>query len=271
MNKGSASVMKPFIKWAGGKRWLTEKLDLQIPKFEGQYIEPFFGGGAVFFHLCPKQAIIADVNERLIETYRMIAAQPHDVMRELQRYQRVHSHEYYYAERARQRRVPAKRAAQFLYLNRTCWNGLYRENLRGEFNVPIGTKSTIYDENEDFHEISRVLNSARILCQDFETTLALASEGDFVFIDPPYTTAHNVNGFIKYNQRIFSWQDQQRLRKAAGQAKDRGAYVLVTNAHHASIEDLYQGASQISILDRRSVISGSSAGRKPTTELLIRL
>jgi DNA adenine methylase len=165
----------------------------------------------------------------------------------------------------------SKRAAQFLYLNRTCWNGLYRENLRGEFNVPIGTKSSVYDEDENFELLSETLGGAQILCQDFETTIALATAGDLVFIDPPYTTAHNLNGFVKYNQKIFSWADQHRLSVAACEAKDRGATVLITNAHHSSIEELYKGAKEISVLDRPSVISGRASGRKSTAELLIRL
>lgn len=263
--------MKPFIKWAGGKRWLTERRDFKVPKYSGRYIEPFVGGGAVFFHQRPRTAIIADTNQRLIETYKTIAVNPDAVQKELRRYQGVHSLEHYYEERSRKRRVPVKRAAQFLYLNRTCWNGLYRENLNGDFNVPIGTKTTIYDDKEDFRSIAQALQSATILCQDFANTLAMAGDGDFVFIDPPYTTAHNLNGFVKYNQKIFSWADQLRLREAAILAKERGATICITNAHHKSIQDLYRGAEEIVVLDRRSVISSSAHGRKSTAELLIRL
>ncbi|MEN1972390.1 Dam family site-specific DNA-(adenine-N6)-methyltransferase [Luteimonas sp. MJ204] len=263
--------MKPFIKWAGGKRWLTDRPDFEVPDFRGRYIEPFVGGAAVFFYLRPARAVLSDINPRLIETYRAVAARPELVARHLRHHHRAHSLENYYSERARKRKSPAARAAQFLYLNRTCWNGLYRENLKGEFNVPIGNKTAVYDESEDFAYIATALNKARILCQDFEDTINDAGAGDFVFIDPPYTTAHNVNGFIKYNQRIFSWQDQCRLQAAAFAARDRGARVIVTNANHASILDLYKDAKETSILDRRSVISGVIAGRKSTTELLIKL
>ena len=263
--------MKPFIKWAGGKRWLTQHSTFQVPKYAGRYIEPFLGGGAIFFHLRPDRAVIADVNQRLIETYNAIAIDPKGVKRELRRHQRLHSPEYYYEERSRKRKSLTTKAAQFLYLNRTCWNGLYRENLRGEFNVPIGTKSSIYDQEEDFDQLSAILRRAEIRCQDFEITIGEAKKGDFVFIDPPYTTSHNLNGFIKYNQRIFEWKDQVRLRDAASMAKKRGAAVLITNANHASIEELYRDACEIKIINRQSIISGPPSGRKATTELLIQL
>lgn len=263
--------MKPFVKWAGGKRWLIDHPRFVIPKFSGKYIEPFLGGGAMFFHIRPKLALLSDVNPRLIEAYRTIASDPDGVQEQLRKHQKNHSKEYYYEERARKRRLPLSRAGQFLYLNRTCWNGLYRENLNGRFNVPIGTKSDVYDPAEDFNVFASVLKVAEILCQDFEMTLSAASEGDLVFIDPPYTTAHNTNGFVKYNQRIFKWSDQIRLRNSALAARARGAEVLITNADHSSIEDLYNGIGRITRLERSSVISGGANGRGKTTELLIQL
>jgi DNA adenine methylase len=263
--------MKPLMTGAGGKRWLLDRQDFSIPPFSGRYIEPFLGGGAVFFHLRPASALISDINPRLVETYRAIASDPLGVRDEIRRHHRLHSTEYYYQERKRKRTSPKGRAGQFLYLNRTCWNGLYRENLRGEFNVPIGTKFDVYDPDENFEDFARVLDSAEIQCQDFEETLIQAGDGDFVFIDPPYTTAHNTNGFVKYNQKIFRWEDQIRLQLAAMAAKQRGALVYITNADHVSIQSLYTGASEISRLERPSVISGGVKGRRKTAELLIRL
>jgi DNA adenine methylase len=143
--------------------------------------------------------------------------------------------------------------------------------LRGEFNVPIGTKFDVYDPEEDFEAISNALSVADIYCQDFEETISKAGSGDFVFIDPPYTTAHNKNGFIKYNQKIFRWEDQVRLRDVAMEAKRRGAVVYITNADHSSIESLYSDVSDIVRLERSSVISGGAKGRRATAELLIRL
>lgn len=260
--------MKPFIKWAGGKRWLVADASFELPKFSGKYIEPFLGGGAVFFHLQPGTAILSDINPKLIDTYQAIRDDWQKVERELRRLQRLHCKEFYYAERARQRKAPHTRAAQFLYLNRTCWNGLYRENLKGQFNVPIGTKTKIIFEDEDFAEVSKTLSSAELLCVDFEETISQAQEGDLLFVDPPYTTAHNMNGFIKYNQKMFSWDDQCRLKEAIQAAVARGAKVVLTNADHESIHSLYQGMSERRSVARASVISGNSAHRKATTEAL---
>ncbi|NPD16131.1 Dam family site-specific DNA-(adenine-N6)-methyltransferase [Xinfangfangia sp. D13-10-4-6] len=258
--------MQPFIKWAGGKRWLASDPSFNFPTFSGRYIEPFLGGGAVFFHLKPKLSIISDVNPRLIEAYRAIRDNWSAVYSELRRMQRLHSKDYYYEERSRRRRTSHTRAAQFIYLNRTCFNGLYRENLRGEFNVPIGTKDSVIFEGEDFSKISDALKLADIRVSDFSDTLSEAREGDFVFADPPYTTAHNLNGFVKYNQKIFSWDDQIRLRDAIYSAVDRGAVVYLTNADHESIHELYKGGGEYRSIGRASVMAGSSHFRTKTTE-----
>ncbi len=260
--------MKPFIKWAGGKRWLVENEHLQFPKFVGRYIEPFLGGGAVFFHVAPKQAILSDVNSNLINVYLAVRADWRRVEAELRRLQHLHSREFYYQERNRQRKTPHTKAAQFLYLNRTCWNGLYRENLSGKFNVPIGTKTQVIMHDDDFEGASKALMNANIRACDFEETLDCATRGDLVFLDPPYTTAHNTNGFVKYNQKIFNWDDQLRLRRSVEAARGRGAKILMTNANHHSIRDLYSELGEPKIIPRSSVISGNASSRGQTTEAL---
>lgn len=260
--------MKPFIKWAGGKRWLLNNPNFSLPSFSGRYIEPFLGGGAVFFHLAPSQAILCDVNERLIATYRSIRDEWQLVQAGLSHFQEKHSKEFYYEERARQHSASYLRAAQFLYLNRTCFNGLYRENLKGEFNVPVGTKTQVLLPEDDFEEASKLLACADLRCGDFEAVVAEASDGDLVFIDPPYTTAHNVNGFIKYNQKIFTWDDQKRLMDAIAGAKRRGAQIVLTNADHESIHALYADLGTPMVVARPSVIAGSVGSRRGTTETL---
>lgn len=260
--------MKPFIKWAGGKRWLVESRSLKIPPYSGRYIEPFLGSGAIFFYAQPKKAILSDLNSRLIEVYLAIRDHWPRVEAELRKLQRLHNKEFYYQERSRKRRRSYTRAAQFLYLNRTCYNGLYRENLRGQFNVPIGTKDRIVFENENFSKISEALKECEILSCDFETTIDRAEAGDFVFADPPYTTAHNMNGFIKYNQNIFSWRDQIRLKEAISAAVSRGAKVMLTNADHINIRDLYDGMGSYHSMKRATVIAGQSQFRRNTTEAL---
>ncbi len=263
--------MKPFLKWAGGKRWLTEHELLDSLTVSGKYIEPFLGGGAMFFHLRPRTSILSDLNTHLIETYQAIREDPQPIQDLLREHHGRHCKDYYYQLRGTEFANPTDRAAKFLYLNRTCWNGLYRENLAGKFNVPIGTKSLVFDADEDFVAISTLLQSAEIDCCDFETTIDRATDGDFVFCDPPYTTAHNMNGFVKYNQRIFSWDDQIRLRNAAMRATERGATVVITNADHPSLHNLYGGAGKIDIVARASVISGISKGRGMTSEILVML
>ena len=217
--------MKPFIKWAGGKRWLLESNQINIPDFSGRYIEPFLGGGAVFFYLQPEKSILSDCNEKLINTYNAIKSDWKSVWRELQRFQNKHSPEFYYEERARIRRKAHTKAAQFIYLNRTCWNGLYRENLSGKFNVPIGTNSQVLLPDDNFQLTSSILQKASLIACDFEDTLLEARKGDLVFLDLPYTTAHNRNGFVKYNQSIFSWDDQTRLQQSIIAASERGAKI----------------------------------------------
>lgn len=260
--------MKPFIKWAGGKRWLVADPTFQIPSYTGRYIEPFLGGGAMFFYAKPKHALLADLNPRLVEVYTVIRDDWRRVFVELKRLQRLHGRDFYYEERSRVRLLPHTRAAQFLYLNRTCFNGLYRENLKGQFNVPIGTKDRVIFDDEDFDGISKALSVAEILASDFEETISKADDGDLIFADPPYTTAHNMNGFVKYNQNIFSWQDQIRLKDSILAAVDRGAKVILTNADHESIRDLYKSKGTYRAVDRASVMAGKSEFRTGTTEAL---
>ena len=192
-------MVQPFLKWAGGKRWLVQNHSDLFPNKFNRYIEPFLGSAAVFFHLQPNEAILSDANGRLIETYQSIKENYKLVEKYLRQHQRAHSNEHYYETRAKLFHSKFTRAAQFIYLNRTCWNGLYRENKKGIFNVPIGTKTNVLLRTDDFAAVSNILNNATLKNQDFEKTISLAEEGDFIFVDPPYTVAHNNNGFVKYN------------------------------------------------------------------------
>ena len=262
-------VLKPFLKWAGGKRWLFESEQFSLPTFSGRYIEPFLGGGAVFFAHQPKKSVLSDANRRLIELFVVIRDDLEEFERLMRRHAKAHSKDYYYELRSKRLRKPTTRAAQFLYLNRTCWNGLYRENLKGQFNVPIGTKQTVIFETDDFPAWSKALRGARLECRDFEEAIDEAEEGDFIFVDPPYTVRHNMNGFVKYNQNIFAWHDQVRLRDALQRASGRGVSFAMTNADHESIRELYAGFGEHRQLGRHSVIAGDSAHRAPSTELLI--
>ncbi len=182
----------------------------------------------------------------------------------------AHSKDHHYRVRADRPGDPIARAAWFLYLNRTCWNGLYRVNRRNEFNVPIGTKTAVVLDSDNFLASSSILMGAELESRDFEQTLALASTGDFVFVDPPYTVRHNLNGFVKYNDKIFSWTDQIRLRDAVIEAARRGASVLVTNANHVSVREIYDGVGCMEVVRRASVLAANSEHRVQTDELVVR-
>ena len=261
-------MIQPFLKWAGGKRWLASSGLLPVPVAYSRYVEPFLGGGAVFFALLPEKALLSDLNEELILLYQVIRDDPAALYEKMEEHHERHSEKYYYSVRASSPRSEINRAAKFLYLNRTCWNGLYRVNLKGEFNVPIGTKSTVLFEDDDFDAVSSALKSAQIKCADFEGVVDSTVKGDFLFLDPPYTVQHNYNGFLKYNEKIFSWDDQVRLRDAVSRAVNRGVAVVLTNADHSSILELYDGICEYQRVKRASVLAASSTNRGFTTEAL---
>ena len=194
---------------------------------------------------------------------------PESLYERLVAHQSRHGEDHYYATRAARPPDMVDRAARLLYLNRTCFNGIWRVNRQGDFNVPIGTKRRVVFEDESFTEIASALNGVTLLAQDFEATIAMAGTGDVVYADPPYTVAHNDNGFLKYNNEIFLWSDQIRLRDSVQAAAARGASILVSNANHESIRKLYSQFDRVTEVSRHSVISGTANGRTKTTELLI--
>jgi DNA adenine methylase len=259
--------MTPFLKWPGGKRWLLNH-GLPQPAGYRRLVEPFLGGGAVFFGLEPPSALIADINPELINLYEVVRDAPQKLADVLGWHQERHSKEHFYATRSEVCDTPVKMAARTLYLNRTCWNGLYRLNKAGQFNVPIGTKTAVVMESDDFLSASQILQLADIKCQDFQSTIDATEDGDFLFVDPPYTVKHNVNGFLKYNEHIFAWDDQVRLVSSLERASLRGVSIVVTNADHQSVRELYQNGFQFRSLVRHSVLAGIGSARGLTTEAL---
>ncbi len=261
--------VKPFLKWAGGKRWFVCNHSNRFPKDFNRYIEPFLGSGAVFFHLKPKNALLGDLNPELINAYDALKNDWKLVYRYLREHHNKHSKDYYYKIRDVRPQSPYTRAARFIYLNRTCWNGLYRVNMQGMFNVPIGTKSTVIHEDDRFDLVSDLLQCASLQAADFEGLIDAAEEGDFVFVDPPYTVRHNHNAFIKYNERLFSWFDQERLFYALKRAKRRGALILGTNAYHQCVRELYDNDFNTACVSRNSPISSKVSTRSNFEELII--
>ena len=265
----SRDTITPFLKWAGGKRWFVYAYSDLLPSSFNRYIEPFLGSGVVYFHLQPRRAVLADVNSELINTYTAIRDRPDLIKRYLADHQLKHSKRHYYAVRDSRTFSPFTGAARTIYLNRTGWNALYRVNLNGIFNVPQGSKSSVMLPTDDFDRVSQILKRAKLLASDFESVIDNARKNDFIFVDPPYTVNHNLNGFLKYNEKIFSWDDQVRLRDSIDDAVRRGVKVLMTNADHESIRELYDDFELVS-LERSSVIAASTQHRGVQTELAIR-
>lgn len=263
------SQCAPFLKWAGGKRWLVSEYRDIFPRNYNNYIEPFLGSAAVFFSLNPDKAILSDKNSWLIDTYIAIQQDWKKILVHLKKHHNAHSKEYYYKIRSQKTRNIYTSAAKFIYLNRTCWNGLFRVNQKGMFNVPIGTKTKVLMETDNFHKISTRLSNVQLLNEDFEKIIDRAKKYDLIFVDPPYTVKHDNNGFIKYNEVLFQWEDQIRLKDALVRAKKRGAYIVSTNAHHQSIYELYSKEFTLKQVPRKSVISGSAKSRGQCFEYII--
>lgn len=264
----------PFLKWAGGKRWFVSNHADLLPSEYGTYVEPFLGAGAVYFHLKPTRALLGDVNRDLVETYRAIKDHWQALESSLRYRQRRHRKDpdaYYYWLRAKVPSELVQRASRLIYLNRTCFNGIYRVNRRGEFNVPRGSKDKVVIETDDFESMSKVLAGAELIAGDFEALIDRADSDDLVFCDPPYTVRHNYNGFRKYNEVLFSWADQERLARALARAALRGVKVVCTNANHQSVRDLYDNSLfERRVVSRYSRISADNTGRSHFEELIIR-
>ncbi len=259
--------LQPFLKWAGGKRWLVSKYSKIFLKPFNTYFEPFLGSGAVFFHLKPKKSVLSDVNKDLIDTFRAIRNNWKGVVSELKKHNSKHSTNYYYKMRDWKPNSANKKAALFIYLNRTCWNALYRVNKEGKFNVPIGTKLNVLLETDDFEAVSNALKNVTFKDGDFEHILDTAKKGDFIYLDPPYTVTHSNNGFIKYNNHIFKWEDQCRLASVSKDLINRGCAVVISNAYHNSIFDLYKGFYYLG-LKRHSLLAADPRKRGDYKECL---
>jgi DNA adenine methylase len=258
---------QPVLKWAGGKQWLARAAQLLTPSgWRGRYYEAFLGGGSFFFALAPSRATLGDRNEELIAAYRTLSTDAAGVIRELRTY--PYDKAFYYAMRSAAPVGQRASAARFIYLNRTCYNGLYRVNREGAFNTPFGryTNPGICNP-ERLRRAATLLSRATLLATDFETLTARAKPGDLVYFDPPYITGHQNNGFLKYNSRLFTWADQERLATRALSLAERGVHVLVSNADYPSVIELYAGL-RFTRIYRRTAIAGSSTARGATSESL---
>ncbi len=273
MNHTVINNIKPFLRWVGGKTWIIKYLNeiLKINYIEN-YHEPFLGGASIFLYLKSNNIInnksyLSDKNKDLIKTYQVVQQFPFELTERLKIYKNTEEH--YYFERNKYYTNEINKAAQFIFLNRTSFNGIYRVNQNGDYNVPYGYKhyQSLFDF-ENIENISNLLQNTYIFYCDFESTLSHIQEGDLVFLDPPYTVAHGKNGFIKYNQKLFSWEDQVRLRKFIDKLNQKGIYFILTNAEHSSINDLFKGIGKCYKFPRANLIGGKHAVRNYINELV---
>tara|TARA_R110002072_G_scaffold2023_2_gene17187 strand:+ start:329 stop:1156 length:828 start_codon:yes stop_codon:yes gene_type:complete len=258
---------KPLIRWAGGKRWLLKHLEtmIDINKYNA-YHEPFIGGGSVFFKFSPKTSFISDSNEWLIETYNSIKENPNEIIKYLEKFKK--DKENYYKIRKINYSNQFKRSAQFIYLNQMSFNGIFRVNLSGKYNVPYGNREHYNFDYENIISVSSALQNTQISHSDFSKTIDNIKKGDLVFLDPPYTITHNLNGFVQYNQKIFSLEDQYKLAEMIQEIKRKEAFYILTNAAHKKVKEIFDDTDTLLEISRASVIGGKGAKRGKYSEYL---
>lgn len=257
----------PFLKWPGGKRWISPLLSTVLAQeLKNQYREPFLGAGAVFLKLQPSSAYLSDSNRELVHFFNVITVWPEEVVRRVWRW--TNTRECYDNVRNSQPRSDIGRAARFLYLNRTCWGGVYRTNRQGEFNVPFGNSGRGLCSLAHVTSISEVFERAIIEVRDFEDSVDETLNGDAIYADPPYTAKGEDNGFLRYNETIFQWTDQIRLAASLRRAKRRGVFVTCSGLHHPELFRLYPGWWALTV-PRYSSVSRLTACRRSVREVLI--
>ena len=271
--------MSPVVKWAGGKRQILEKLKANLPEKFNNYFEPFIGGGALLFDLAPKNATINDVNQELLAIYTCLKDDElyRLMLEELDKHEKNHSEEYYYQVREwdRDPRFELeplwKRAARAIYLNKSCFNGLYRVNAKGFFNVPSAKKEHVVTYSkanmEEIHEYFKDDN-VTILSGDFVEATRNAHEGDFVYFDPPYDSWEDKESFTAYSKFDFNKDDQRRLADCFKDLTNRGVKCMLSNHNTAYINELYNGFN-IQVIKAKRMINANAAGRGAVEEVII--
>jgi DNA adenine methylase len=271
-------LVRPFLKWAGGKRQLLPEIKKYIPQKYNTYYEPFLGGGAVFFDLQPKNATINDSNSELINCYEVIRDSLEELIEDLKKHENEES--YYYKMRELDRNKIyknkydlVKRASRILYLNKTCYNGLFRVNSQGQFNVPFGRykNPNILDEAV-LRAVNKYLNSSKvkIINKDFEEAVLEAKRGDFVYFDPPYDPVSATASFTGYDVKGFARNEQERLKLVFDDLTSRGCKALLSNACTDFILDLYGSQYKIEQISATRAINSNALKRGNVSEILVR-
>jgi DNA adenine methylase len=265
---------RPFLKWAGGKTQLLPHLMCRVPEGFNRYIEPFLGGGALYFALQPKTAYLSDCNNELINCVEVVRSHLDELIAELRAYR--YEEEMYYHVRDLDRSEnfaalsPIQRAARFVYLNKTCFNGLYRVNSKGQFNVPFGkyTDPKILDES-NLRACSKALQSAIITRSNFEEVVEVAQQGDFVYFDPPYAPISETSDFTAYASGGFDEGAQELLLLVCLKLHQKGVKWMVSNSNAPIIQELYRGF-KIEPVEAARAINSKGSKRGPVVELIIR-
>ncbi len=277
----AVSEPKPFVKWVGGKRQLMQDLENNFPKQFSTYHEPFLGGGAVMFNLLTKKpqlsCNVSDFNSDLILAYVTIRDKLAKLIESLENHSKNYhkdSAEYYYEVRKQEPKQQIEKVSRLLFLNKTCFNGLYRVNKKGQFNVPLGryTNPNIVNK-ENLTAVSKILRSKKIKisCRDFEAILGDAKKGDLVYFDPPYQPVSNTANFTSYTHRDFTEDDLERLAKLADRLHSKGCNVLLSNSNSKTVKDFFPKKYwKISSINVNRAINSNAQKRTGHKEIIIK-
>jgi DNA adenine methylase len=266
-----------FLKWAGGKLQLIEQFENLFPHNFNNYYEPFIGSGAVFFYikskLKPNKVILSDTNEELINCFVVVRDKPYELIELLSNHRKKHSKDYYYAVRSIEsdRLDSVSKAARLIYLNKTCFNGLYRVNSKGQFNVPMGDYENpcIFDKNILF-QASQLLQGVHLRVMTFEKVLDLAEKEDLIYFDPPYIPLSKTSSFTQYSKGSFSTKEQKRLSQVFSILDLRGCFVMLSNSDHALTRELYRDYEKnIAIVKAKRIINSVGSKRGAINEVVV--
>ena len=272
---------KPFVKWAGGKRQLIPVLNQNLPDMFGTYYEPFLGGGALLFHILTERSgqkcSISDLNSDLVLAYITIRDKIDDLILSLKSHEKNYqkdSSSYYYSIRKSNPRTDVEKTSRLIFLNRTCFNGLYRVNSKGQFNVPLGRYTNPNIVNEDnLRSVSHILKASRVSvkCRDFEAVLGDAKKGDLVYFDPPYQPVSSTANFTSYTNKDFTLDDLTRLAELCTALDSKGCHVLLSNSDSKEVTKIFSGKPwKIERIPANRAINSNSKNRTGHFELLIR-
>lgn len=278
MAKRKNKLIQPFLKWAGGKRYLLPEIDKRVPS-HNTYHEPFVGGGAVLFFLQSNKSYVNDVNIEVINVYRVIKDNLNDLLKELKNHAKKNSSEYFYTVRDYDRDFKKfqtlndiQKAARIIYLNKTCFNGLFRVNSQGQFNAPYGKYKNPNIVNEDvLKAVNKFLNNTDVQFStgSFEKSIKKIKKGDFVYLDPPYDPISDTSSFTGYSLDGFTRADQEKLKKYCDEIHKKGAKFLLSNSATNFIQDLYKKYT-IEFVDVPRSINSNGSKRGKVKEVLVR-